>query len=122
MILFSFLQSSKQTSSKGPLHQLLSGRTSSDGQSIKPNSLGRNVASFDAKFAAVPIQTDSGGGGGGVASGRGLAGSGSTPTVLSGSNSMGSTSDDADHTILGNWELLWENCLQKCEYVCYLFM
>ena len=49
----------------------------------------------------------------GVAGGRGLAG---TPTALSGSSSsIGNNSDDADHTLTGNWELLWENFLHKCK-------
>ena len=97
------------------MHQLLSGWASSDGQLTKSNSLGRNIASFDAKFAAVPSQTDGWGGGVGVAGGRGLAVSGGTPTALPGNSNIGSNSDDADHTLTGNWELLWENCLQKCE-------
>ena len=112
MCILFFLQS-KTSSTKGPLHQLLSGRTSSDGQPTKSNSLGRNVASFDAKFAAVPpMQPDVGVG---VASGRGQASSGSVSGVLSsgGSSGHGSSSDEADHTLTGSWELLWESRLQK---------
>lgn len=109
-----FLQSSAKTSStKGSLHQLLSGRSSSDGQPIKSNSLDRNVASFDAKFAAVPpVQPD---GGVGVVGGRGQASSSSISGALSsgGSSGHGSSSDEADHTLTGSWELLWETRLQR---------
>ncbi len=115
--LLFFLQSSVKTpSTKGSFHQLLSGRSSSDGQPTKSNSLGRNVASFEAKFAAVPpVQPDAGVG---VASGRGQASSGSVSGsggVLSsgGSSGHGSSSDEADHTLTGSWELLWETRLQK---------
>ena len=117
MELAVLLQSSitKTPSTKGPLHQLLSGRSSSDGQPNKSNSLGRDVASFDAKFAAVPsVQPDVGVG---VAGGRGQASSGSVSGsgVLSsgGSSGHGSSSDEADHTLTGSWELLWETRLQK---------
>ena len=71
------------------------------------------MASFDAKFAAVPpIQPDVGVG---VASGRGQASSGSVSGVLlsGGSSGHGSSSDEADHTLTGSWELLWESRLQK---------
>lgn len=112
----------------GSLHQLLSGRSSSDGQTNRSNSLGRNVASFDAKFAAVPITSDvgggtgtggGGGGGGGVASGRGSISSGSIPVVLS-SSSIASSVDESDHTLTGNWEQLWETRLQRCECTCMI--
>ena len=110
-----FQSSTKTLSSRGSLHQLLSGRTSSDGQPTKSNSLGRNVASFDAKFAAVPpVQPD---GGVGMAGGRGQASSGSVSGALSSGGSSGlgssSSSDEADHTLTGNWELLWETRLQR---------
>ena len=118
-----YLQTSaKPLSTKGSLHQLLSGRSSSDGQPVKSNSLGRNVASFDAKFAAVPpgpVQSDVGVG---VSGGRGQASSGSVSGVLSsgGSSGHGSSSDEADHTLTGSWELLWETRLQKSKMHLYL--
>ena len=53
----------------------------------------------------------------GVAGGRGQASSGSVSGsgVLSsgGSSGHGSSSDEADHTLTGSWELLWETRLQK---------
>ena len=83
------------------------------------------MASFDAKFAAVPpVQPDVGVG---VAGGRGQFSSGSVSGlgVLSsgGSSGHGSSSDEADHTLTGSWELLWETRLQKSKirkhYLCF---
>jgi hypothetical protein len=74
------------------------------------------VASFEAKFAAVPpVQPDIGVG---VVGGRGQASSGNVSGsggVLSsgGSSGHGSSSDETDHTLTGSWELLWETRLQK---------
>ena len=119
IVCSSFLQQTlvKTASTKGPLHQLLSGRSSSEGQLNKSNSLGRNVASFDAKFAAVPpVQAD----GGGIVSGRGQASSSSMSGVSSlsgGSSGHSSTADDLDHTLTGNWEHHWETRLQRGEWI-----
>ena len=120
----------KPPTSKGSLHQLLSGRSSSDGQPNKSNSLGRNVASFEAKFAAVsPVQSDVGLG---VVGGRGQVSTSSASGVSlsGGSSSHGSVSDEADHSLTANWKILWETRLQRrefsflhCIYLnCYIYL
>ena len=103
----------KVPSAKGTLHQLLGGRSSSDGVPNKSNSLSRDVASFDAKFAAVPTQPD--GAGGGVAGGRGFVSSGSISN-MSPNVGVGNALDDTDHTLSGLWEHIWEHRLQRRKY------
>ena len=110
-------QLSKGAGPRGTFHQLLSGRSSSDGQPNRSISLSRNVASFDAKFAAVPTQPDGAGGGGlgGVAGGRGLMSSGSI-SGMSSNVGAGNAVDETDHTLSGSWEQVWDHRLQRREY------